>query len=79
MCCMVSLCPFGEDVPRGITGECGYLTIDDQDQTVCNCAEALEQYVGSGCHFQKDSMSDFYLFHINEYDVDARREALKEV
>lgn len=78
MCCMVAVCDFGEYVPRGPSGECGYLWVDENDQAVCNCAEAVEAYVGSGCNFMRDSWSDLYLLHINEYNIDARREALKE-
>ena len=78
MCCMVTLCSFGEEIPRGETGECGYLTIDEEDQAVCNCAEAVEWFAGSGCNFQRDSWSDLYLLHLNEYKIEERREALKE-
>lgn len=78
MCCMVVLCPFGEEIPRGETGECGYLTIDEEDQAVCNCKEAVERFAGSGCNFLLDSWSDLYLHYLNNYNVEERRENLKE-
>ena len=78
MCCMVSVCAFGEEIECGDTGECGYLSVDDDDQAVCGCDEAIENYVGSGCIFQRPESADTYLLHLNEYRVEERRIALKE-
>jgi hypothetical protein len=75
---MVSLCPFGEEVDRGPTGECGHLSVDEDGLAICSCEEALETYVGSGCIFQCSDMQDIYLFHLNEYNVEERRIALQE-
>ena len=78
MCCMVAICGFGEEVPPGPTNECGYLTVDEDDNAVCNCKEAVETFVGSGCMFQRGGMADLYLLHLNEYNIDERLHALKE-
>jgi len=75
-CCMVSPCSYGEEVPCGPTGECGYLWVDDDDNAVCNCQDALDTFVGAGCVIR--SSDDLYLFHINEYNVEERRSALHE-
>jgi len=79
MCCMVAICDFGEGVPPGPTNECGYLTVGEDDNAVCNCEEDVETYGGAGCMFQRGSSTDLYLFHLNEYNIDERLHALKEV
>jgi hypothetical protein len=78
MCCMVSICPFGEEIPTGLTGECGYLTIDENDQAVCTCEEAVERYVGSGCIFLREEAAELRLIHFNVYHIDRRMESLKD-
>jgi len=75
-CCICCLCSYGEEVLPGPTGECGYLSVDEDDNAVCNCQDALDTFVGSGCVIR--ASDDLYLLHINDYNVDERKAALKE-
>ena len=78
MCCMASLCEFGELEPVGPTGECSYLQINERDEMVCTNEEAIAAYVGSGCIFMEPKAADLYEFHMDYYDVEMRKINLKD-
>jgi hypothetical protein len=75
MCCIVAPCGFS-----GIdSGDCSYLTVNDDNTTTCHNKNAKKTFVdnGIGCIFQKPEAHEMYEIHMDEYRVNEHKKELR--
>lgn len=74
MCCIVAPCAFSEVDNNDV---CIYLTVNEDDTTICNNKHANVAFVGSGCFLMKYSMKEVYNLHMEFYSVNERKQEIK--
>jgi hypothetical protein len=74
MCCIVTPCTFS-----GVDANCPYLSVNADNTTTCHNEKAKKAFVdnGIGCMFQDPDFRKVYELHMDEYQVNKRKEELR--